>query len=433
MISGFFIMSATNGEVIVMKQCLHETPRSVCNHFWQHVKELPHGEAEPIFVAGSFRLVHILYESVYWVAITKSDTFALSLCDYIHHIQKTTCNYIKGASSDHLTSHFDTVFLILDQLIDAGNPSLIEPHTLDTFFGSATSSLKEQSSGGFSSSQGLCDTPMKVLWRPEGVKYSTNEIFLDFIEQVNCVMDFNGVVLSSAVNGKVIAKSKLSGHPELTLHFKNPGIIDHCMLHRCARLKKWSRDRLVSFVPQEGSFQLMNYVVSNASPLPVSAKVTMNVTESNDENEEVEVNIQVTPKSLPEGINFENLVVSFPLTSTVSSHSLTANVGSYSRKSFKEGSDFCVWKIGKIPPNKMPVLSGTISLSKSVEEGESLYGAASESSLPIAIDFTIPSYSYSGLKVDHLHVGSEIYKVFKGVKYETQAGEYWVRSKKRSA
>jgi AP-1 complex subunit mu len=56
-----------------------------------------------------------------------------------------------------------------------------------------------------------------VSWRPEGIKYKKNEIFLDVIEQLNMIVNPSGSVLSSEIIGTVRGKSLLSGMPELKL------------------------------------------------------------------------------------------------------------------------------------------------------------------------------------------------------------------------
>ena len=56
-----------------------------------------------------------------------------------------------------------------------------------------------------------------VSWRPEGIKHSKNEIFLDVIEKLNLLVSANGNVLRSEILGTVRMKSFLSGMPELKL------------------------------------------------------------------------------------------------------------------------------------------------------------------------------------------------------------------------
>ena len=56
-----------------------------------------------------------------------------------------------------------------------------------------------------------------VSWRPEGIKYKKNEIYMDVEEKVNMVVAHNGNVIKSEVLGSIKAKSYLSGMPELKL------------------------------------------------------------------------------------------------------------------------------------------------------------------------------------------------------------------------
>jgi AP-1 complex subunit mu len=56
-----------------------------------------------------------------------------------------------------------------------------------------------------------------VSWRPDNIKHSKNEIFLDVIERLNLLVSANGNVLRSEILGTVRMKSFLSGMPELKL------------------------------------------------------------------------------------------------------------------------------------------------------------------------------------------------------------------------
>jgi len=51
----------------------------------------------------------------------------------------------------------------------------------------------------------------KISWRPPGIKYRKNEIFLDIIEKVNCLIGSNGNLLRSEIVGQVHCKCFLSG------------------------------------------------------------------------------------------------------------------------------------------------------------------------------------------------------------------------------
>ena len=94
-------------------------------------------------------------------------------------------------------------------------------------------------------------------WRKTGVKYAQNEIYLDIIEEIDAILDKNGQIITSEVTGIISANSRLSGVPDLLLTFVDPGLIDDCSFHPCVRYNRFERDRIVSFVPPDGAFELM--------------------------------------------------------------------------------------------------------------------------------------------------------------------------------
>ena len=77
------------------------------------------------------------------------------------------------------------------------------------------------------------------------------------------------------------------------------------------------------------------------------------------------------------------------------------------------------WHIGRIPKDKLPVLSGTVLLGP----GRS----ARELSLSLFVTFKVTMYSASGLKDASLRVENEEYQPYKGVRSITRAGTFEVR------
>lgn len=60
-------------------------------------------------------------------------------------------------------------------------------------------------------------------WRPEGIVHKKNEIYIDVIENVNCLFSNKGTILRADVTGVIKLNSKLSGMPECKLG--NRGVI----------------------------------------------------------------------------------------------------------------------------------------------------------------------------------------------------------------
>jgi AP-1 complex subunit mu len=112
-----------------------------------------------------------------------------------------------------------------------------------------------------------------VGWRPEGIKHTKNEIFLDVVEKLNLLVSANGNVLSSEIIGAVKMRSFLSGMPELKLGLNDKQLFDmtgrtskgklieleDIKFHQCVRLNRFENERNITFIPPDGEFELMTY------------------------------------------------------------------------------------------------------------------------------------------------------------------------------
>lgn len=69
----------------------------------------------------------------------------------------------------------------------------------------------------------------------------------------------DGVLVKCEINGEVQVNSHITGLPDLTLSFVNPSILDDVRFHPCVRFRPWESNQILSFVPPDGQFKLMNY------------------------------------------------------------------------------------------------------------------------------------------------------------------------------
>eukprot|EP01132_Coremiostelium_polycephalum_P010896 gene10896-13351_t len=249
-----------------------------------------------------------------------------------------------------------------------------------------------------------------IHWRKTGIKYASNEIFFDIIEEIDCIIDSNGFVVSCEVNGEIQVNCKLSGMPDLTLTFNNPRMLDDVSFHPCVRYSRWENDRVISFIPPDGSFKLLNYRVKGINQLPISVKPQIGFGDGGGR-----VNIMVIPKNT-NNKPIENCQVTIPFPKSVSNTGLTVNVGSYS---IDEASKVCKWNVGRIPKDKSPLLHGNVSLTPGLP--------LPEVNPTLMVQFKIVMFTISGLAVDSLSC-AEKYTPYKGVRSVTRAGKFQVRA-----
>ncbi|CAG5130044.1 unnamed protein product, partial [Candidula unifasciata] len=92
----------------------------------------------------------------------------------------------------------------------------------------------------------------------------------------------------------------------------------------------------------------------------------------------------------------ENVVLEVPFPKSVLNVTLTCNQG---KNSFDPVSKLMTWDVGKIDPNKLPNIKGTITLQTGVP--------VPESNPTISVMFTINTLAISGLKVNRLDMYGE--------------------------
>jgi AP-3 complex subunit mu len=117
-----------------------------------------------------------------------------------------------------------------------------------------------------------------------------------------------------------------------------------------------------------------------------------------------------------DGKPVDELSVRIPLPDSVSTSSLTATVGGVV---YDEAAKEVTWRVGRMPKDKTPTLSGTVLLGSG--------RTTKDLSLSLFVSFKLVMFSCSGLKVASLRVENEEYQPYKGVRSILQTGTFEVR------
>ena len=197
-----------------------------------------------------------------------------------------------------------------------------------------------------------------VGWRTDGIKHSKNEIFLDVVERVNILVSNNGTVLRSEILGTVKMRSTLSGMPELKLGLNDKVLfemtgkqsksklieLEDIKFHQCVRLNKFETERLITFIPPDGEFDLMSYRLdTHVKPLIWVEALVENFTKSKIEYV-VKARTQFKQKSIA-----NNVEIIVPVPIDVDSPVFKANVGTVK---YVPDKSCMVWCIKQFPGRK---------------------------------------------------------------------------------
>jgi len=311
-----------------------------------------------------------------------------------------------------LKDNFITAYQLLDEMNDGGIPFNLEPNILQDMIAPPT--IINQTTNmvlgpGNTIKETLPDgTLTQVPWRRANVRYATNEIYIDIIDEIDGIIESNGSLTTTKIAGLVSIDSQLSGVPDLLLRFQNPGILDDVCFHPCVRLNRWERERVVSFVPPDGKFTLMDFRSKGNIMMPISITPQVLFGEATGTLSIIVNSKQATDKPI------EDLVITIPFANNCNGITLTSKVGVVD---LDEVTKVCTWRIRQLPRGQTPILEGNFAFDTDTVPVKPT----------ISISFNVNMWSASGLKVDSLALLNETYKHFKGVKSITRGGKLQIR------
>jgi len=447
-----FILSPT-GEVLIERHFRDVTSRSVCDYYWEKASasvnhhgglattsslmnsfDPLHDTVPPVIEfktieAGTLYLFSILRDGLSYLAACPAEVSPLLILEFLHRVADIFIDYF-GSPADEsaIKDNFSTVYQLLEEMVDYGWPLTTEPNALKAMIRPPTVMGKLQSvvTGGSNAivSDALpSGTISNMPWRAAGVKYTQNEIYIDIMEEIDAIVDAMGNVVSFDVNGSIQAQSHLSGVPDLLLTFKDPDVIDDCSFHPCVRYGRYEMDKVVSFVPPDGNFELMRYRVNNSQQgfcPPIYLSPQWSFSDTGTGRVVIGVGLRsvsslIFSSSRKGPIVMEEVAIIIPFPKAVRTAKLSVNAGTVI---YDEVGKIAKWSLGKLDTTKKPQLQATLELEGNTKP---------ESNPNLTVEWKIPLASVSGLSVSGLSLTGEAYRPYKGVRNITKSGRFQVR------
>jgi len=369
---------------------------------------------------GKYYAAHIFRNGVYLVAILKTEVLPIMVIEFLEHIYKTLESYFSGFNENIIKENFVTIYQLLEEMVDNGEPSLTETSMLKNIIPPPTILSKVMNTVQIPKTLITGKTPLtpsKIPWRREGIKYNGNEIFIDLEEEINLIQECGTDTISRGyIKGTLMCDSKLSGMPEVRLTFKNGRVLEDqtTCFHPCVRYAKFLKDRVLSFVPPDGSFKLMEYMldVSSHQTLPVYVKPQFFI-----RNGEGKLDVSVTVRKTS-GRDVEDLKVNIGFPNNIQNIKINSITGV---NRFDQDGKTVLWNIGNVMSSPA---SQTFQLTASFTNPENVN--LNEYEKYITVNFKLNMYTFSGLRVDSLNV-IENYITYKGFRSISHAGQYILR------
>ncbi|WWC69284.1 uncharacterized protein I206_103222 [Kwoniella pini CBS 10737] len=379
-------------------------------------------------------LCHIQREGMYFLVPVGQEVNPLFAFSFLDSFLDTLKDYLGDITETSIKDNFDIIYMLIEEMLDEGHPMTMETNMLKEIVLPPTLMRKLLNVAGVSGLQTPTTQPFTapIPWRRPGVRHSTNEIYFDIEESLDAIIDKRGNLLSSAVRGRINCNSRLSGNPDLLLNFANPKVLDECAFHPCIRYNKWEKNRILSFIPPDGKFILLEYQAvasTSKTQIPLGVKANL-VVEPNGGRFSLTLTSRLSSRPL------EDIVISIYLGRGATSVSATAQgdrkpIGIRSDEGVADGhvgggnwefdphTQIMKWNLASlVTSERSPTLTGSFASSETQPTPSPSFD----------VSFNVQHHSFSNLRVDQLKVtGDVMYKPFKGVRQIARSGKIEVR------
>ncbi|CEM07625.1 unnamed protein product [Vitrella brassicaformis CCMP3155] len=425
MISSILLINQ-KGEILIHRSYKGDVTRTEATLFCSRVVAAKEAREKPILSIGQCHFIHTTIGDITVVATTKSNANVMLVLKFLYRLVEVFSAYFGGQVDENaVRKNFVLIYELLDEIVDYGFPQILEVDILKKYItqgGMKTVDLndEEQLKKLTVQATGNCS------WRADGIKYRKNEVYIDVIESVNVLISHKGVVLRADVSGQIMVKCLLSGMPECKFGMNdklvmnrdprkaNKGTaiaIDDCRFHQCVRLPKFDLERTITFIPPDGTFELMTYRITENINLPF--KILPVVQERGRTRVECSVKVKA---NFAKNIFATNVIIKIPCPKTTAKAHLS-NVGAGKAK-YEPSQGGIIWRIRRFPGDTEYTLLADVELASSVTDKQ-WYRP------PIAMDFQVPMFTASGLRVRFLSIQEKSnYKPVKWIRYITKAGSY---------
>lgn len=267
----------------------------------------------------------------------------LELFTFLYKLEGILKSYFQGQlNRGCIVDSFDLVYELFDEVMDFGIPQLTEVGILKDVIklevtnpelgGNHKNNVKGKGKGKGKAqdtidadtriqesamkevnSSVLRGSTSKISWRPKGLYYPRNELFVDLIEHNTLVIhnDFNKIIRNE-VQGEVKLKCYLTGMPVLKLQLNEvmkKFDKDSVTLAQFVDLWRYGHDSTIHFIPPDGESTLLSYKILNFNkkPLIQIKGYTTKVMNGNKLQVKLTIGLNVKIKS-----NFKDIQISLP-------------------------------------------------------------------------------------------------------------------------
>jgi len=419
--SAVFVLDL-KGKVLLWRDYRGDVPLSVAERFMTIVMNKEEQDVRPIFEEDGYTYIYVKYKNLYIMTVTKHNADVAMLLLFLYKLIQVFTAYFQELEEESLRDNFVIIYELLDEMMDFGYPQATDAKILQEFITQEFYKLEQQP-------RPPPALTTAVSWRPEGIKYKKNEVFLDVIENVNVLVAANGTVLRSEIVGSIMVRSYLSGMPELRLGLNDrvqfesntqrslkKGAIEmeDVNFHQCVRLSRFDSDRTISFIPPDKDFELMSYRLNTQ----IKPLIWVEAVVESHQHSRVEYLVKARSQFKARS-TANNVGIFIPVPPDADSPKFRANIGTVK---YVPERDAILWYIPKFQGAREYLMRAHFGLPSTAGEDQM------QAKPPITVKFEIPYFTVSGIQVRYLKIIERSgYQALPWVRYITKSGDYQLR------
>jgi len=435
-ISQFFILNS-RGDKIISKDYRSDISQGSEEIFFRKTSNL-RGDVKPIFNEEGINFIHLKRFDLFFVITTRFNISPSVVLEFLDRLCIVFRDFIGLESEECFRKNFILIYEILDEIVSYGQIQtsyglkfyvINEPHEETT-----SNILKLSSLVNFSIGKARSKSSLAINKPVHSRKNTQNEIYVDVIETVHCVLGPTGGIIRAEIDGNIIMKSYLLGQPQLSIAlnenlvvgrntklestYGGVTILDQVNFSELCQLGDFSTLKMIHISPPEGEFNVMSYRIIGPYNMPF--RVTPVIEKAS--KFKLEVLIRVKACFLPEN-NATRVLVKIPVPKQTSSVFLDFEKPKLHQSEYSSSGKFLVWEIAKIIGGEELWSRIHISL------GEAIVGEPNKHVGPISMSFEVPSSNTSDLRIKYLKVKerSKTYDPQSWIRYITTSGSFICR------
>lgn len=402
------------------------------------------GDAPPVFLMpDGLTYLYVKRNGLIFACSTARNVSAVTVVELLSEIARVFKDYCGTLSEEAIRKNFILLYELLDEMMDFGYPQITRTLNLKSCvyneaiivdpIGSTSKSVNPKTAAASAVHKPVISAVNANGRKTESSSNQKNEIFVDILERLNVLFSANGYVLNSTIDGCIQMKSYLAGSPQLRLALTQDlqigkanrqygsATVDDINFNEIVNLAEFESSRILSFVPPDGEFVLLNYRVTGDFTTPF--RIIPSIEEVDPKKLEITVLVRA---DMPANHFGANVTVEIPLPkcTAVASCTVIAAPGSgHTSAEFVRADGKILWTLKKIPGGTEQTLKAKVTLSQTCTT------MIRREIGPINMNFEIPMFNVSAMQVRNLRIVEDHagYTPYRWVRYVTQSSSYVCR------